>query len=177
MNLNLSEDVLKSTYRLMLAHVKDEYQLQCARRRDIERKAQGNIAISGVFIAGTLLVLKTSESPPMFLLITLGLTIFFLAFTAVYSLLALNVETVYVIQESDFVINTADKILVSTSDAEAKVALREFVNERLHVYKGNNQGLERANNNKEYSLEQGQNLLMASIYTFTISIFIMMLCR
>src|ERR1043165_7035429 len=85
----------ESLKRTVLDSCYDEYKEYVANRRSLETKAQGNVGIAGIFIAGVFAFITKSDFPRneverIILLTALG----FLVSSVVFSILVLQARTV-----------------------------------------------------------------------------------
>jgi len=162
-NNGLSEDVYKTSSRLLMNHAEMEYSELCETWRDLERKAQGTIAIAGIFAAGIVGVLRLSSVPDGLLMVFLVLSFLCLIISIIQAILTLFVSEVICIECSVDVIDDAESIFLSGDDEEAKGCIRRFVMNRLVHWKDAIESLDSANRKKAGSLELAQRFLLASV--------------
>lgn len=163
MSDKISPDIVKSTSRLLISHVKEEYNELCANWRDVERKAQTNLAIIGIFIAGILLVLRIYPDPSTFRIILVFISLLLLSLTAIFSLLALMIKEVDTLEDSRDVLDASQEIFNSKNDKQATRLLRNFVSDRLEAYNSLNRSVHSVSQKKAKNVYIAQWLLITSI--------------
>ena len=157
------DGIHKSVSRLLLGHAQKEYEDLCNTWRDLERKAQGNIAIAGIFLAGTTLALRVLESPTTVQKTTIMISLLLLSLSIIQSIRVLFTKEVSAMEDSTEVRVAAEDIFNTYSDQEAKEKIRRFVLKRLVQWEFVNQDVHRVNGIKANILSSAQRLLMASI--------------
>lgn len=165
-NKSLSEGIYRSSSRLLLNHAEMEYSELSDTWRDIERKAQGTIAIAGIFSAGIVAILKDAYPASFLLCLFLTLSFSCLVISTIEAILALFVSEVVCIEDSENLIYEAKSIFDSRSEEEAKETIRIFVMNRLEHWKVAIESLSAANRKKVRSLEIAQKFMFASVIFF-----------
>ncbi|MBI3562930.1 MAG: hypothetical protein HY080_14565 [Gammaproteobacteria bacterium] len=161
--LEIDDDIYKSTSRLLLAHVKAEYYDLTNTWRDLERKAQINIAVAGIFITGTSVVLRTLEHPSGAMKLLFLTAFALLALTALLSLRALLISDYESLEDSDEVLTAAQTIYNADDNHTAKQAIRLFVLERVTKLHAINRKNFEANNNKADKVAFAQKVLIVGV--------------
>jgi len=155
----------KSTSRLLLSYVEREYDEKVSDWRDIERKAQGTIAISAIFITGIVLSFKIFFAVHYSILAILILSLSILIFVVTRSITALRVNSYHGIENSESILKEANRIFDESDQAIVKKKLCEFVNDRANGWIKASKDLESINANKVKALDQSQTWLLNAIYT------------
>jgi hypothetical protein len=123
----VSDDIHKSIARLMLEFGRLEFDDVCTTWRDIERKAQGTIAVAGVFIAGVVALLTHLHAPPCAVSAVLAGVILLLVVSVLLAVRSLLVSNYDGLKDSADVFKEAEEVLAAPTDSEAKGAIRTFV--------------------------------------------------
>lgn len=165
MNGSIDDDIYKSTYRLLLTHAKDEYDELSGIWRDLERKAQANIAIAGVFIAGTSVAFRVIETPDIMSKGLLIASIALLATAALISIFVLEVIEVQIIEEASNVSEASKVIFEKDCNHAAQEKLREFVTLRIEAWVSASKDVSLANAKKAHHLANAQAFLRAAVIT------------
>lgn len=166
----VEDDIYKSTSRLLLGHVKAEYDELGETWRDIERKAQTNIAVAGIFLTGTSVVFRMVGDPSWIMKLLFFLAFVLLALTALLSLRALLVADYESLEDSADVLVAAQKIFASPDNDSAKTAIREFVLERVTKLKEANEHNHKVNNRKAEKVARAQQVLIAGVTLVVVAI-------
>jgi hypothetical protein len=127
-----AKESLKST---VLDSYLDEYKEYVANRRNLETKAQGNVAIAGIFIAGVFALITKSdfrlnEVERFVLLLAMG----FLVSSIVFSILVLQARTVPSPPLGSF-IDYSVKHLLKIDDTEFYERLQLFSNDHMNRWR------------------------------------------
>jgi hypothetical protein len=144
----VSDDVHKSIARLMLEYGRLEFADVCETWRDIERKAQGTIAIAGVFIAGVVALLTRFEWLPCYVSAILAGVILLLVVSVLLAVRGLFVSKYDGLRDSAEVFREAEEVLTAASDADAKKAIRTFVKNMADDFSTTNMEIHKVNGRK-----------------------------
>lgn len=125
----------ESLIKAVLESYLDEYKESIANRKNLEAKAQGNVAIAGIFIAGIFALITKSDShlnevERFFLLIAMG----FLVSSIVFSILVLQARTVPLPPLGSF-IDYSVKRLLQVDDIDFHERLQRFSNNHLNRWR------------------------------------------
>lgn len=167
----ISDEIYKSTSRLLLKHAMSEYDDLSETWRALEHKAQANVTIAGIFIAALALSFRFMPNLDFVARVTAFLTLVGLTFSALQSLRVMLVKSVETLEDSSDVRKAARTILESTCDQDAKKAIRTFVFDRLQSLERINQGIHRHNEEKARKLHIAQWMLVISVVCVIIAVF------
>lgn len=166
----LTDDIHKSVSRMILDYCKAQYEELCGIWRDLERKAQGTVAISSALLAGLLVYLRFLDSPSLvhvaFILVSLGL----LLTSALFSIRALIISEVDCMEDPSTIRKAGDEILSQTDDSEAKAALRSFVSSHAKKWNDISDNLHEVNQGKAGWVQKAQQRLYLAVIATGITI-------
>lgn len=90
-----ADEIKESLLKLVIESYRDGYKELADTWRNLETKAQGNIAVSGIFIGAVFAYIqKVNPQPQQNEKVLLGIAAFFLVVSVVLSLIALRIRTV-----------------------------------------------------------------------------------
>ncbi len=144
----LSDDLNKSIARLVLNYGQLEYTDVCRNWRSIESKAQGTVAIAGIFIAGTFAVLAQFGGMPSWATSVIVGVLFALVGAVLCSLCALFVSEYDALDDTSEVLKRADQVLSADSEIQGKAEIRNFVDDLAKTFARTNAGIHRINRKK-----------------------------
>jgi hypothetical protein len=157
------DEIHKSLAHLILDYGRLEFADACATWRDIERKAQGIVAVSGVFIGGTAALMPRILTHGCVMMAGLALVIAALIGATVFSVLGLRVSQYTALTESSEVRQRAQQVLRATDGQAVKVAIREFVNELAKDISETSAGIDSVNQRKAAWVLAGQVCLAVGV--------------
>lgn len=150
-------------FKHALDHGKFEYEDLAATWRDIERKAQGNIAIAGIFLAGVSLVYRSVVSPSSNLDFEFFMSVLILSTSAVCAVIVLLVEDMDCIEDTEEIRGEIEHILKTYPSNIPKDRYRQFFSTRESAWLRVNNGLHNENMKKASWLTWAQRTLIAGI--------------
>lgn len=163
----VSESELKeSLRRAVLVAYREEYKELSDTWRGLETKAQGSIAIAGIFIAGAFAYIRdiTPNSHPyekLFLIII----VLCLVTSVVLSILALKIRTVAAPPMGEYIDQMVRDILNLNNDDELAERIVRFDNDQITTWRMVKKEAENANRLKARYLWRAQIFLMSAIAT------------
>ena len=157
----LMADAQPQTAALLLEHCRTAYMAEADDWRDVERKAQGTVAIAGIFMAGALVVLRSVQQLGSTESLLLFATILALAITAVVAVMSLLVREVYATEPGQDVKASAQAVF-DASDDQIDDAFFELVRERTDYWIEARKSLSDAGTKKAGLVFMAQLLLIVS---------------
>ena len=148
---------------LTLEHAKTVYEDLADTWRDIERKAQGNIAIAGIFIASSSLIYRTVSEPTVGLKYSFLFAVFCLTISVVLSVLALFVSTTTGIEFISEIEKYSESVISNDKETDESESYRVFLLQVLGSWKETCESLREANNKKSTDLQNAQVMLLIGI--------------
>ncbi len=125
---DVMDDLHKSIARLVLDHARREYDESNETWRDIEQKAQGTIAIAGIFLGGGFALVRSFGSLPPCSIAWFALAGAGMLVSIVTAIAALLVRTVVTLETSDHFRERAEALIAAShTPAEFKTRIRELV--------------------------------------------------
>jgi hypothetical protein len=161
----IDDDIYKSTFRLLLSHAKDEYDEHSSIWRDLDRKAQGNIAICGIFMAGVTVIFRVVFDPDVFTKALLTASFIFPAVAAFLSIKVMQVVEVQAIEGASDIAKASKEIFDCDENNKAKEKLRLFVTTRIEAWVSVTEDVAKANKEKAHFLAMAQSLLRAGVFS------------
>ncbi len=159
-------------YDLCFDHAKYVYDDLADTWRDIERKAQGNVAIAGIFLAGVSLMYRSVDTPSDALNVASFLSVLFLAASAVCSVRVLLVSEMEGIEDLKDIRRDIERIALGDSLEVAEDQYRQFRAARVREWVRVNAGLSAENAKKAYRLKNAQRILMVGILGMVVVVFL-----
>ncbi len=170
-----TEDRLAALREKALTASYDEYKELTAAWRSIDTKAQGNITVAGIFIAGAFAYLTKIDRPPapeekwIFVL-----AMIFLLMSVVLSVLVLRIREVPPHYLGGFMIEMVERVGY-TKGREFQDYVLRFYNLHARRWGEANQRLNEANKEKGEFLWAAQVFLLVAIFTAAILVIIKLL--
>ena len=158
----------KFAAEVLLNHALYEYQELSNTWRDLERKAQGTIAGSGIFLAGNGVGISSLDAQVWLTIIMFIVSIALLALSAIYSIWVLQVAEIYTIEDTSHVLRDAESIF--TSDKTDNIDT--FIINRVEKWQHASIALHDENNKKSTKLSIAHKYLVAAIVSTMITMFI-----
>jgi hypothetical protein len=125
----------ESLKKVVLESYLDEYKEYVANRRNLETKAQGNVAIAGIFIAGIFaFITKSDFGHNDFERLFVLLAMLFLVSSIVFSILVLRARTVPLPPLGSFT-DYSVKRLLQVEDTEFHERLRRFSSDHMNRWR------------------------------------------
>ncbi len=171
----ISEDIHKTVSRLVLDHCRAQYEELSATWRDIERKAQGLVAICAALLGATFLLFRSIDNPEI------SVSVFFIAsmilflIAVINALRALVVKEIECIEDSSQIRQAGVEILSLDDDGQARKKLREFVFDHAKSWEKICNELHSANNEKSTHLASSQKWLFSGVIGLAISLTLLLL--
>ncbi len=162
----------ESLKQTVLDSYREEYKDYADNWRNLETKAQGNIAVAGIFIAGVFAFLtKGNYTPNEYDRFLLLLSIGFLVASIVASIFVLQTRTVKVPPLGSFVDYQIKRIL-KVDDADFHERVRRFGLEHFNKWREVMDAMDKTVQSKADRLWIAQILLMAAILSIALLTFI-----
>jgi hypothetical protein len=168
-DVRVSDGVYKSVADFVLDHGAARYKELSEVWRDVERKAQGTVAIAGVFVGGVLALSRNLE-------VQVDLVRYFslagfvaLAVSCLCALLALRLKEIILMTSDEIVLSGAKDILTELSDTGAQRKLRAFLGQMAERWATLNRLIERANRRKMRWLRCSHWTLAAGLLSSTLA--------
>lgn len=159
----LSEGLHKSAARLMLSYGQLEYADVYQNWRTIEGKAQGSVAIAGIFIGGVFALMQALGAMPMCALVFLVLVLWFLVAAVLCALRALFVTDCECLDDTSEVLKKARYVLDAASEDEGRRQIRTLVKDLSEAYARINSEVHRSNRQKAIWVHRSQTCLAVGI--------------
>jgi esterase/lipase len=159
----VSDDLHKSVARLMLNYGQLEYGDVCQNWRIIEGKAQGAVAIAGIFIGGVFALMNALNAMPTWALVFLVLVLWLLVAGVLCALRALFVADCECLDDTSSVLEKAHYVLEAGSEEEGKRHIRTLVSQLSEAYARVNSEIHRSNLTKAAWVHRSQTCLAAGI--------------
>lgn len=155
--------LLEKLFKFALESLKDEYSELCDNWRSIDTKAQGNIAVCGIFIAGSLAFVRTlPDTPDQNTLLLLTVAILCLLFSTVLSLLVLKVRTVPSAPSGTEISELVNDL--TRPESFEQDDYERFLGEQLRMWQKTNEKVFENNRDKVRCLFLAQLGLMAALF-------------
>jgi len=165
-------NIKKSTSRQLVYYVEREYNEIASTWRDIERKAQGNIAIAGIFLSGIIFVLSTKPHCTVYL--PLFCSVFCILYCIYSSIRALLVSSFDTIEDGDAILKDASEIFAietnrnygkkdKIKEIEARIYLCKLIQKISSSWIRAGASLHEINEIKSKMPHKAQTLLLISI--------------
>ncbi len=163
-----SDEVRKSMARLLLGHAQAEYGELADSWKSIEQKAQGTVAIVGIFMATTPVVYSKVGLVGVPARILLIHAVLFMVAAALVAISTLFVRSFTSIEGLEDVALGADDVYRAPDDGPDREAIREFVDQRIEGWKAANKALHEENHRKAKVLQWAQYLLFVGVILLTL---------
>lgn len=163
-----SEDVHKSMARLLLGHAQNEYRALEDSWKSIEQKAQGTVAIVGIFMATATTAIFKIDLLDHGARVVLFFAVVLLVAAALIAIATLFVRSFATLEGLEYVVGWAKDVYGATDDGPDRVAIREFVEHRIKGWKRANSALHKEIERKARLLQWAQYLLFAGIVLLAI---------
>ena len=147
-----------------LSHAKTVYDDFAATWRDIERKAQGNIAIAGIFLAGSSLIFRTVENPSCSLAVVFFISVALLAISAIVSVFVLLVSEMEGIEDIEVFRKIAENSVEADDSENAKESYIDFLLKQIQSWEKTCVGLYNENSIKAKRLKAAQIILIIGVF-------------
>lgn len=142
----------------------DEYKELIAAWRNLDTKAQGNITIAGIFIAGAFgYISKVNQQPAIYEKALFTLTISLLITSVILAVLVLEIRTIFSAPLGNFVSENVKNISEVTDESDFVEYSRRIFYFHVARWQSVNLELTLANKNKGERLRQAQRFLLAAI--------------
>jgi hypothetical protein len=156
--------------KTLLDSYKDEYKELAEVWRGLETKAQGNIAIAGIFIAGVFVFLREINPHTLWVeKLILGIAVILFVISVFFSIFVLQVRQVPLPPMGSF----ADHMFVDLlrfNDDELRQRIGFFINDQAKAWKEVKQGILTTNETKAANLWLGQQFLLFAIAAIAVLI-------
>ena len=161
-----SDRVIKSTSRLLVQHARDAYQHEAEDWRDIDRKAQGVVAICGIFLTAATLSLRNLVSFTVvghLALFVLVVTVLIAAWQAISALKVAKIK--HGVEPTSEVIYHAKEVFEAApnDDDGAQQRIRDFVLDRAEEWSKARDALFVVNDRKAGLISSAQDCLSWSL--------------
>lgn len=166
----ISDEIHKSVSRMILDHCRAQYEELCSTWRDIERKAQGAVALSAALLGASFLLFRSITNPSTTITVFFLVSMVLLLASIIHALRSLVVEEVECMDDSTEIRRAGELILSQDSDEAAKAALRKFVFEHAEAWEKICGDLHTANNKKSGYLAKSQQWLFSGVVGLGISL-------
>jgi hypothetical protein len=149
---------------MVLDTYRDEYKEICLVGRNLENKAQGNIAIAGIFIAAAFAYIeKLNLSPHPIEKFILMLAIILLGLSVTLSIFALAIRKVKSPPLSGFLHHYVPTLLSNTTGEQLRADILVVFNKNLKEWHTAAHDARQANEDKAQRLSEAQGILLAAI--------------
>jgi hypothetical protein len=149
--------------KILLDLYQEEYNEYAVNRRNLETKAQGNVAIAGIFIAGLFaFITKTDYHPNHIESFLLLLVLVFLVSSIIFSVLVLQTGRVPIPPLGSFA-GYSVKRLLQIDETDFDERLRRFSGDRIYIWRTVIDKIDKGVKVKAKRLWIAQVLLMAAI--------------
>lgn len=165
MELEEASKIREFLRKTLLDSYQDEYKEISDIWRVLETKAQGNIAIAGIFIAGAFAFIGKIERQTFWL----EKELLFLVISVVFSVLVLKVRQVYFPPMGGFIDQMFIDHLKITNDDELLARFPRFINDQAKAWEKVKINLERQNKLKARFLGFAQWFLLIAILTVALA--------
>jgi transcriptional accessory protein Tex/SPT6 len=158
--------VIKSTSRLLVQHARDAYQHEAEDWRDIDRKAQGVVAICGIFITAAALSLRNLPSFTFIGHLALFALVVVVLIGAWWAISALRIAKIeHGVERTSDVIDRAKEIIFEddSDSAAAQQRIRQFVLDRAEAWSKAREALESVNHKKADLILSAQDCLSCTV--------------
>jgi hypothetical protein len=158
-----SDDVHKSTARLLLSHAQAEYASLADTWQSIEQKAQGTVAIVGIFLTTAAAAYSKIDQVGLPARYVLFFAVLCLVAAALIAITTLFVRSFTAPEGLEEVVPWARSVYAADGDGSDQKAIRDFVGHRIHGWTQANKALHKENGRKAQYLRWSQILLFAGI--------------
>lgn len=158
----------ESLGKLVLESFFDEYREYTENWRSLETKAQGNIAIAGIFVAGVFAFLtKSGSTPDVYERFFLLIAIFLLIFSVIFAMLVLRTRIVPIPPLGSFMDYSARHLLL-LAESEFPERFRRFNSDHTNTWREVISKTTKSLRSKAFYLWIAQVLLMSAIISVAI---------
>jgi hypothetical protein len=155
----------ESLPQAVLDSYREEYKELVDAWKTLEVKAQGAVAIAGIFIAGAFAYVRDVGQAHLYERLSLSLSIFCLMISVVLSIFALKVRTVAATPLGEHIDKLVQDLLQINSDAELLERMPRFVSEQITSWRVARTEAHESNRSKAKYLWAAQVLLTIAILT------------
>jgi len=157
-------DPRESLLKTALDAYRDEYEKMAEIWRGLEGKAQGNIAIAGIFIAGAFAFVRDIiRASPNYQKYIFVVALVLLVFSVFYSLLALRTRSVQSPPGGEIASQLVGDLLPRINDKDFEDRMPAFIRDQIEGWKPCVEEVRKANEDKAAYLWVAQRALIAAI--------------